>query len=77
MAIKRNRHKQSVSFDERLHKAARDAREEAGQLPSGPQRDLLLKKAGQAENAAHLNEWLSSPSAHPVRLGPLARSKIA
>jgi hypothetical protein len=29
-------------------------------LPDGLQREALLRKAKQAETAAHLNEWLSS-----------------
>ena len=59
MTIKRLRHKHTVSFDERLRKFACDARD-ARPLPQGPQRDVLLKKASQAETAARINEWLAS-----------------
>jgi hypothetical protein len=62
MTIKRNRRKHSVSFDERLQRAAHDAREAARLLPHGPQRDMLMKKASQAETAAHINEWVRSPN---------------
>jgi hypothetical protein len=62
MTIKRNRRKQVISFDERLQRAAHEARAAAQELPDGPQRDMLLKKASQAETAAHLNEWLTLPS---------------
>jgi hypothetical protein len=67
MIIKRSRRKQTVSFDERLRRAADEAREEAGRLPQGPQRDMLLKKAGQAEIAVRINGWLASPGLRPPR----------
>lgn len=37
------------------------ARDEAGKLPPGKDRDALLKKARQLDTASHINEWLSSP----------------
>ena len=61
MTNRRNRRKQTVPFDERLHSAADDARERAEKLPHGPERELLMKKASQAETAARINEWLTSP----------------
>jgi hypothetical protein len=61
MTIKRNRKKHTVSFDERLHRAASEARTAAQQLPLGQERDALLKRARQSEAAAHINEWLSLP----------------
>lgn len=61
MVVKRNRRKQTATFDERLQRAARDAREAARDLPPGPQRDALLKRASQAETASRINEWLASP----------------
>ncbi len=63
MAIKRrNRRKQTVSFGQRLQQAAEDARQAAGRLPDGQERDNLLKKARQAETAVHINEWLTLPA---------------
>jgi hypothetical protein len=67
MTVKRNRRKQSTPFDQRLQRAASEAREAARQLPPGPQRDLLLKKAGQAETACRINEWLASPGLRTPR----------
>ena len=61
MTIRRNRRKQDVSFDQRLQQAASAAREAACRLPDGQERESLLKKALQAEAAAHINEWLTSP----------------
>jgi hypothetical protein len=61
MTIKRNRWKNTVSFDERLQHAADEAREAARKLPQGLERDALLRRVRQTETAAHINEWLSSP----------------
>jgi hypothetical protein len=65
MTMRRNRRKQTVSFDQRLEQAAHSAREEARRLPDGQERETLLKKARQAEVAAHINEWLTSPVLRP------------
>lgn len=37
------------------------AKNEALTLPRGKDRDALIKKARQLENACQINEWLSSP----------------
>jgi hypothetical protein len=65
--VKRNRRKNSSPFEQRLQRMAGEAREAAGRLPDGQQRDALLRKARQAETAAHLNEWLSSPGLQSPR----------
>ena len=65
MTIRRNRRNQTLSFDHRLRQAATAAREAARRLPAGQERDALMKKARQAETAASINEWLSSPPLHP------------
>ena len=67
MTGRRNRHKQTAPFDERLQTAAREAREAARRLPPGPDRDLLLRKAGQTETACRINEWLTSPGLRTPR----------
>lgn len=61
MTIRRNRTRHALSFDERLQRAADEAREAAKRLPQGHERDALLRKARQSETAAHINEWLMSP----------------
>jgi hypothetical protein len=60
MTVKRNRRKHTVSFSERLQMAASDARQAAQKLPQGTERDVLLKKAKQAETAVRINGWLTS-----------------
>lgn len=67
MTAKRNRRRNNIPFDQRLQRMAGEAREAAGKLPDGQQRDALLRKARQAETAAHLNEWLSSPALQSPR----------
>ena len=56
-----NRGKQRPDFERRLASEAARLREKAGSLPVGIERDLLLRKARQAETASRINEWLSSP----------------
>lgn len=70
MTIKRNRRKQTLSFDQRLREAATTAREAARQLPEGLERQLLLRKARQAETAADINALLMSPAAYPHTRDP-------
>jgi hypothetical protein len=40
---------------------AQSLREQANLLPFGPVRDAVLKKARQAEAAAHMEDWLTLP----------------
>ena len=63
--MKRLRFKPDRALGERLIREARLAREEAAELPPGEERDRLLKKARQADTAAHIDEWLSSPGLQP------------
>jgi hypothetical protein len=48
-------------ISERWKAAAQIAKDEARTLPLGKDRDALIKKARQLENASHISEWLSSP----------------
>jgi hypothetical protein len=67
MTATRNRRKHSASFDERLQRAAREARREAQGLPQGPQRDMWMRKAQRAKTAAHINAWVTLPGLRPAR----------
>jgi hypothetical protein len=60
-----NRGKQRPKFEDRLASEAARLREKADALPAGVERDLLLRKARQAETATRINEWLSSPGLQP------------
>jgi hypothetical protein len=55
----RRRIKHTVPFEERLEQQAKRLRDEARQLSLGRKRDELLKRARQAETAAHINRWLA------------------
>lgn len=57
---KRKRTKHTATFEERLVEEARRFREAAEQ-ESGTARELLLRRARQAETASRMNEWLTSP----------------
>ena len=57
---KRRRFKQTKSLKDRLLEKAQNLREQAKLLPYGSVRDATLKKARQAEAAAHIDEWLNS-----------------
>ena len=61
----RSRFERTQSLEARLAQEAKRLREEARLLPPGAQREELLRKAGQAETASHLNEWLTSPGLRP------------
>lgn len=56
---KRNRSRPVESFEVRLQKFAQDARIAARRLPPGGERDALLKKAEQTENAMDINGSLA------------------
>lgn len=60
----RHQTKQAASFKDRLKSFAEQARAEA-QCKSGLERDELLRKARQADIAAHLDDWVNSPSLQP------------
>jgi hypothetical protein len=62
---KRRRIKHEKSFEQRLAEEAQRFREAAKALPPGMARELLLKRARQAEGAAHMNHWLKSTSPQP------------
>jgi hypothetical protein len=51
----------------RLLEEAQTLREQARMLPFGPVRDAAMKKAREAEAAAHMDDWLSSPELQPPK----------
>lgn len=40
-------------------------REQAENLPPGPEHDQVLRKIRQNQTAAHISEWLRSPGLRP------------
>jgi hypothetical protein len=63
--MQRRRFKQTLSFPDPLE--AERLRAEADELPPGETRDLLLRKARQADTAAHVDDWLNSPGLQPPK----------
>ena len=58
---------QSMTLKDRLTLWARKVRADAEKLRPGPEKDALLKKASQADTAAHLDDWANSPGLQPPR----------
>ncbi len=62
LPIMQRRHfKQTNTLEERLEDRAERLRVEARGIPSLVERDRLIWLAKQAETAARLNKWLTSP----------------
>ena len=51
---------QTDSLKHRLASFATDARKKASLLPPGPEKEQMLRKARQADTAAHLDDWVNS-----------------
>jgi hypothetical protein len=65
--LKRRRFKQiEKTLNDRLVAFAKEAREKAMVL-SGRERHTLLRKARQADTAAHIDEWVNSPGLQPPK----------
>jgi hypothetical protein len=68
MAQQRRRVKRDATFEERLAEEAIKFKEAAEREPPGSTaRELLLRRARQAETAAHMSDWLRSPELQPPK----------
>jgi hypothetical protein len=66
MITKRRRFKHIKTFQERLAEEAEQFKAAAAQQPLGSHaRELLLRRARQAETAAHIDVWLKSSGLQP------------
>ena len=65
--MRRRRLAQTTSLDRRLEEQAKRLRLEAKGTPPGIEREKLIRRARQAETAAHMQQWLSSPGLRPSR----------
>mgnify|MGYP001080335130 FL=1 len=63
----RMRVKHEKTFQQRLKDEALRLRDEDADLPSGKDRELLLKRAEQAEKASRIDAWLSSSGLRPPK----------
>jgi hypothetical protein len=68
MIKQRRRVKHVATFEERLAQEAIKFKEAAEKQPIGSTaRELLLRRARQAETASQINHWLSSPGLQPPK----------
>ena len=65
--MERRRFKQDAPLDQRLADHAKRLRNEARGTPPGIKRDDLIRRARQAETAARMSEWLTSPGLQPPK----------
>jgi len=65
--MQQRRHFTTAPIDQRLTEQARQLRKEAQGTPPGVARDNLIRRARQAETAAHTQEWLSSLELQPPK----------
>jgi hypothetical protein len=63
--MQRQLFKQPAPLNQRLAEEAQRLRKEARGTPAGIERECLIRKVRQAEAAAHIHEWLSSPGLQP------------
>jgi hypothetical protein len=59
--MQRRSFKQTTPLDQRLEEQAKRLRKEAQGTPHGVEREKLIRRAREAETAAHIQEWLTSP----------------
>jgi hypothetical protein len=64
---KRRRFRQQLTLQDRLVAWAEKVRKQANELQPGPERDALLKKASQADTAAHIDGWANSAGLQPPK----------
>jgi predicted trehalose synthase len=64
---KRRRVKHTATFEERLAEEAERFRKAAERAKPDMERELLLKRAGQAETASQVSNWLKSPGLQPPK----------
>lgn len=57
--------RQTDSLKDRLASFAKDARKKASLLPPGAEKEQMLRKARQADTAAHLDDWVNSAGLQP------------
>jgi hypothetical protein len=65
--MQRRRFKQTQSLNDRLKVFSDQLKSAAASLRPGPEQEALLKRAGQADTASHIDDWASSAGQHPPR----------
>jgi len=65
--MQRRRFKNTLTFPDRLKNFAEELKAKASELRPGPEQEALLRRARQADTAAHLDEWANSPGLLPPK----------
>ena len=65
--MQRRHIQQTTTLEHRLLEEAGRLRKEARGTPPGIERERLIRRARQAETAAHMQEWLTSPGLQPPK----------
>lgn len=65
MAKTRRRFKQQLTLQDRLAAWSKEVMATAMALPAGAEREAMIKRARQADVAAHLDDWAKSPELQP------------
>jgi hypothetical protein len=73
--MERRRSKRFLTLKDRLALYANEVREGASLLPPGIERDILIKKARQADTASQLEDW--AEAAGKRRIGSMAYDESA
>ena len=56
-----------ATLQTRLTREAARLKEAAAALPAGAERNALINRARQFDNALHFNDWLAAPGLQPPR----------
>ena len=56
-----------ITIEQKWRQQSEAAKIEAQKLPSGKERDALVRKARQLETASNINQWLSSSELRPPK----------
>jgi hypothetical protein len=56
-----------ITLQTRLTREAARLKEAAAALPVGKERNALINRARQFDNALHFNDWLAAPGLQPPR----------
>ena len=67
--------RRSESIQDRLTAFAQETREKASALPPGLEQTDMLRKARQAETAAHMDEWLNSPGLQSPKMSRIGTAE--
>ena len=65
--MQRRRIQHDVPLNQRLAEEAKRLRDEARGTPPGVEREKLIRRARQAETAAHMQDWLRSSGLQPPK----------